>query len=138
MQSNKNTKRKEVNRMNYIKRNWFLLLLIILLSGYTAYTSYLVLSNDNQKVIDEQQKQISLLSDKINELENKEPQEIPTIDTSSLENRISSLEQAQQTITSGVESMNQAIAGNTSQIKGIWATLEENELVHSNAGETNR
>ena len=50
--------------MNYIKRNWFLLLLIILLSGYTAYTSYLVLSNDNQKVIEEQQKQISLLSDK--------------------------------------------------------------------------
>jgi uncharacterized coiled-coil protein SlyX len=138
MQSNKNTKRKEVNRMNYIKRNWFLLLLIILLSGYTAYTSYLVLSNDNQKVIDEQQKQISLLSDKITELENKEPQEIPTIDTSSLENRISSLEQAQQTITSGVESMNQAIAGNTSQIKGIWATLEENNMVHSNAGETNR
>lgn len=124
--------------MNYIKRNWFLLLLIILLSGYTAYTSYLVLSNDNQKVIDEQQKQISLLSDKINELENKEPQEIPTIDTSSLENRISSLEQAQQTITSGVESMNQAIVGNTSQIKGIWATLEENDMVHSNAGETNR
>lgn len=124
--------------MNYIKRNWFLLLLIILLSGYTAYTSYLVLSNDNQKVIDEQQKQISLLSDKINELENKEPQETPTIDTSSLENRISSLEQAQQTITSGVESMNQAIAGNTSQIKGIWATLEENDMVHSNAGETNR
>ena len=124
--------------MNYIKINWFLLLLIILLSGYTAYTSYLVLSNDNQKVIDEQQKQISLLSDKINELENKEPQEIPTIDTSSLENRISSLEQAQQTITSGVESMNQAIAGNTSQIKGIWATLEENDMVHSNAGETNR
>ena len=114
-----------------------MLLLIILLSGYTAYTSYLVLSNDNQKVIDEQQKQISLLSDKINELENKEPQEIPTIDTS-LENRISSLEQAQQTITSGVESMNQAIAGNTSQIKGIWATLEENDMVHSNAGETNR
>lgn len=124
--------------MNYIKRNWFLLLLIILLSGYTAYTSYLVLSNDNQKVIDEQQKQTSLLSDKINELENKEPQEIPTIDASSLENRISSLEQAQQTITSGVESMNQAIAGNTSQIKGIWATLEENDMVHSNAGETNR
>lgn len=124
--------------MNYIKRNWFLLLLIILLSGYTAYTSYLVLSNDNQKVIDEQQKQISLLSGKINELENKDPQETPTIDTSSLENRISSLEQAQQTITSGVESMNQAIAGNTSQIKGIWATLEENDMVHSNAGETNR
>lgn len=124
--------------MNYIKRNWFLLLLIILLSGYTAYTSYLVLSNDNQKVIDEQQKQISLLSDKINELENKDPQETPTIDTSSLENRISSLEQAQQTITSGVESMNQAIAGNTSQIKGIWVTLEENDMVHSNAGETNR
>ena len=133
-----NTKRKEVKIMNYIKRNWFLLLLIILLSGYTAYTSYLVLSNDNQKVIDEQQKQISLLSDKINELENKDPQETPTIDTSSLENRISSLEQAQQTITSGVESMNQAIAGNTSQIKGIWATLEENDMVHSNAGETNR
>lgn len=124
--------------MNYIKRNWFLLLLIILLSGYTAYTSYLVLSNDSQKVIDEQQKQISLLSGKINELENKDPQETPTIDTSSLENRISSLEQAQQTITSGVESMNQAIAGNTSQIKGIWATLEENDMVHSNAGETNR
>jgi hypothetical protein len=138
MQSNKIQKRKEVKIMNYIKRNWFLLLLIILLSGYTAYTSYLVLSNDNQKVIDEQQKQISLLSDKINELENKDPQETPTIDTSSLENRISSLEQAQQTITSGVESMNQAIAGNTSQIKGIWATLEENDMVHSNAGETNR
>ena len=133
-----NTKRKEVKIMNYIKRNWFLLLLIILLSGYTAYTSYLVLSNDNQKVIDEQQKQISLLSGKINELENKDPQETPTIDTSLLENRISSLEQAQQTITSGVESMNQAIAGNTSQIKGIWATLEENDMVHSNAGETNR
>ena len=56
--------------MNYIKRNWFFTpVLIILLSGYTAYTSYLVLSNDNQKVIEEQQKQISLLSDKITELE---------------------------------------------------------------------
>lgn len=124
--------------MNYIKRNWFLLLLIILLSGYTAYTSYLVLSNDNQKVIEEQQKQISLLSDKITELENKETPEIPVLDTSTLENRISALEQAQQTITSGAESMNQAIEGNQSQIKAIWATLEENELVHSNAGETNR
>lgn len=125
--------------MNYIKRNWFLLLLIILLSGYTAYTSYLVLSNDNQKVIEEQQKkQISLLSDKITELENKETPEIPVLDTSTLENRISALEQSQQTITSGVESMNQAIEGNQSQIKAIWATLEENELVHSNAGETNR
>ena len=106
--------------MNYLKRNWFLLLLIILLSGYTAYTSYLVLSNDNQKVIEEQQKQISLLSDKITELENKETPEIPVLDTS------------------GVESMNQAIEGNQSQIKAIWVTLEENELVHSNAGETNR
>lgn len=125
-------------KMNYLKRNWFLLLLIILLSGYTAYTSYLVLSNDNQKVIEEQQKQISLLSDKITELENKETPEIPVLDTSTLENRISALEQAQQTITSGVESMNQAIEGNQSQIKAIWATLEENELVHSNAGETNR
>lgn len=124
--------------MNYLKRNWFLLLLIILLSGYTAYTSYLVLSNDNQKVIEEQQKQISLLSDKITELENKETPEIPVLDTSTLENRISALEQEQQTITSGVESMNQAIEGNQSQIKAIWATLEENELVHSNAGETNR
>ena len=124
--------------MNYLKRNWFLLLLIILLYGYTAYTSYLVLSNDNQKVIEEQQKQISLLSDKITELENKETPEIPVLDTSTLENRISALEQAQQTITSGVESMNQAIEGNQSQIKAIWATLEENELVHSNAGETNR
>lgn len=124
--------------MNYLKRNWFLLLLIILLSGYTAYTSYLVLSNDNQKVIEEQQKQISLLSDKITELENKETPEIPVLDTSTLENRISALEQAQQTITSGVESMNQAIEGNQSQIKAICATLEENELVHSNAGETNR
>lgn len=37
-----------------------------------------------------------------------------------------------------VESMNQAIEGNQSQIKAIWATLEENELIHSNAGETNR
>lgn len=124
--------------MNYLKRNWFLLTLIILLYGYTAYTSYLVLSNDNQKVIEEQQKQISLLSDKITELENKETPEIPVLDTSTLENRISAIEQAQQTITSGVESMNQAIEGNQSQIKGIWATLEENELVHSNAGETNR
>ena len=124
--------------MNYIKRNWFLLMLIILLSGYTAYTSYLVLSNDNQKVIEEQQKQISLLSDKITELENKETPEIPVLDTSTLENRISAIEQAQQTITSGVESMNQAIEGNQSQIKAIWVTLEENELVHSNAGETNR
>jgi hypothetical protein len=124
--------------MNYLKRNWFLLTLIILLSGYTAYTSYLVLSNDNQKVIEEQQKQISLLSDKITELENKETPEIPVLDTSTLENRISALEQAQQTITSGVESMNQAIEGNQSQIKAIWVTLEENELVHSNAGETNR
>ena len=124
--------------MNYLKRNWFLLTLIILLSGYTAYTSYLVLSNDNQKVIEEQQKQISLLSDKITELENKETPEIPVLDTSTLENRISALEQAQLTITSGVESMNQAIEGNQSQIKAIWATLEENELVHSNAGETNR
>lgn len=113
--------------MNYLKRNWFLLLLIILLSGYTAYTSYLVLSNDNQKVIEEQQKQISLLSDKITELENKETPEIPVLDTSTLENRISDLEQAHQ-----------AIEGNQSQIKAIWATLEENELVHSNAGETNR
>jgi hypothetical protein len=124
--------------MNYLKRNWFLLLLIILLSGYTAYTSYLVLSNDNQKVIEEQQKQISLLSAKITELENKETPEIPVLDTSTLDNRISALEQAQQTITSGVESMNQAIEGNQSQIKAIWATLEENELIHSNAGETNR
>ncbi len=48
------------------------------------------------------------------------------------------MKKAQQTITSGVESMNQAIEGNQSQIKAIWATLEENELVHSNAGETNR
>ena len=126
MQSNKIQKRKEVKIMNYIKRNWFLLLLIILLSGYTAYTSYLVLSNDNQKVIDEQQKQISFLSDKINELENKDPQETPTIDTSSLENRISSLEQAQQTITSGVESMNQAIAGNTSPVSYTHLTLPTN------------
>ncbi|UWI17463.1 MAG: hypothetical protein [Bacteriophage sp.] len=126
------------DKMNYLKRNWFLLLLIILFFGYTAYTSYLVLSNDNQKVIEEQQKQISLLSDKITELENKEITEIPVLDTSTLENRISALEQAQQTITSGVESMNQAIEGNQSQIKAIWATLEENELVHSNAGETNR
>ena len=70
--------------------------------------------------------------------ENKETPEIPVLDTSTLENRISALEQAQQTITSGVESMNQAIEGNQSQIKAIWATLEENELVHSNAGETNR
>lgn len=112
--------------MNYLKRNWFLLTLIILLSGYTAYTSYLVLSNDNQKVIEEQQKQISLLSDKITELENQETPEIPVLDTSTLENRISAIEQAQQTITSGVESMNQAIEGNQSQIKAIWATLEEN------------
>lgn len=70
--------------------------------------------------------------------ENKETPEIPVLDTSTLENRISALEQAQQTITSGVESMNQAIEGNQSQIKAIWVTLEENELVHSNAGETNR
>lgn len=137
MPSNK-IQMKGGEEMNYIKRNWFLLTLIILLSGYTAYTSYLVLSNDNQKVIEEQQKQISLLSDKITELENKETPEIPVLDTSTLENRISAIEQAQQTITSGVESMNQAIEVNQSQIKAIWATLEENELVHSNAGETNR
>ena len=137
MPSNK-IQMKGGEEMNYLKRNWFLLTLIILLSGYTAYTSYLVLSNDNQKVIEEQQKQISLLSDKITELENKETPEIPVLDTSTLENRISAIEQAQQTITSGVESMIQAIEGNQSQIKAIWATLEENELVHSNAGETNR
>ena len=78
------------------------------------------------------------MSDKITELENQETPEIPVLDTSTLENRISAIEQAQQTITSGVESMNQAIEGNQSQIKAIRATLEENELVHSNAGETNR